>query len=46
MFHFRHRKLNDRDAIDERRKNKPRGKTSVVVEMDEENDSDCDAWGL
>jgi hypothetical protein len=46
LFHFRHRAANDRDAIDERKKQKPKSKTTTVVERDEELDSDMEEWNL
>ena len=46
LFHFRYRAANDRDAIDERKKQKPKSKKAAVVERDEEPDSDMDAWNL
>ena len=45
MFHFHHRLLHDRDAKDEKRKARPTRTVVVVEELDDE-DSDCEKYGL
>jgi hypothetical protein len=46
MFHFYHRAVHNRDAIDERRKNKPKAKAVEEVDEADDDDSDCERYGL
>jgi hypothetical protein len=44
MFHFHHRDTNGRDAIDEKRRSRPKSKKVVAVEVCQPEDSDCNEW--